>query len=69
MQHEFGSLLKFAEFTFGLQPMAASDTRADNLQDCFDFGGRPAPFQPIAAPLGAEHFTNERPSKVAPDTD
>jgi phospholipase C len=69
VQHEFGSLLKFAEFTFGLPAMAASDTRADNLRDCFDFGQRPAPFQPIAAPLDAEHFTNERPSKVAPDTD
>ena len=32
-QYEFGSILKFVEKTFGLKPLAASDTRAAELRD------------------------------------
>ena len=36
-QHEFGSILKFTEETFGLPSLNTTDARADDLFDCFDF--------------------------------
>jgi phospholipase C len=67
--YEFGSLLKFAEETFGLAPLAASDRRANSLIDCFDFTQPPRAFTPVPARLPALHFEHERPSNVAPDND
>ena len=46
-QHEFGSITRFTEETFGLAPLAAADTRADDLLDCFDFSRSPQPFRPV----------------------
>ena len=48
--YEFGSILKFAEQTFGLGALAASDRRAASIADCFDFGRTPAPFVAVGAP-------------------
>jgi phospholipase C len=39
--YEHGSILKFAEETFGLAPLAASDTRATAPDDAFDFNAPP----------------------------
>ena len=36
-QYEFGSILRFTESVFGLPVLAASDSRANDLDDCFDF--------------------------------
>jgi phospholipase C len=36
-QHEFGSILKFTEETFGLPSLNTTDARADDLSDCFSF--------------------------------
>ncbi len=44
VQHEFGSILKFTEKTFSLAPLSASDQRADDLADCFDFTQPARPF-------------------------
>ena len=44
VQHEFGSIMRFTEETFGLAPLAASDERADDLLDSFDLSKSPKPF-------------------------
>jgi phospholipase C len=54
--HEFGSLLKFAEKTFGLRSLHTTDERSDDLFDCFDFNKSPAPFNPIPAKYPARYF-------------
>jgi phospholipase C len=68
VQRESASLLHFAEATFGLAPVAASDARADALMDCFDFTQSPAPFVPFKTsrtPASFYHAPDSRP----PDDD
>jgi phospholipase C len=43
-QHEFGSILKFTEETFGLPSMNTTDARADDLSDCFNYAQTPTAF-------------------------
>lgn len=50
VQHEFGSILKFTEETFGLGSLGTTDVRSDNLLDCFDFKRKPRTFHRIPAP-------------------
>ena len=50
VQHEFGSILKFAEETFDLGSLQTTDQRADDLMDAFDFNQNPRKFVPIPAP-------------------
>ena len=52
VQHEFGSLLAFTEETFGIPKgaLGATDKRADDLSDAFDFTQKPRAFVPIKAP-------------------
>lgn len=69
VQYEFGSMLRFAETIFDLQPLAASDRRANDLSDCFDFTQAPRAFTPIPAPYAPDYFTAQRASNVPPDTD
>ncbi len=48
VQYEDGSILRFAEDTFGLGRLAASDSRANSIAgDCLDFKQRPRPFVSI----------------------
>ena len=68
-QHEFGSILKFIEETFGLGSMHTTDARADDLSDCFDFSQAPSRFKAIAAPFGARYFLGEPLSTEDPDDD
>jgi len=56
VQHEFGSILKFTEETFGLGTLGYTDVRADDLSDCFDFSRRPLPFRTIQAPRKIGYF-------------
>ena len=69
VQHEFGSLLKFAEEVFALPSLGTTDVRADDLADCFDFRQRPRPLVQVATKLSLEDFLNLQPSSVAPDDD
>jgi hypothetical protein len=57
VQHEFGSILKFAENVFGLARLGTTDVRADGLWDCFDFGRGPQAFVPIASGRSEVSFT------------
>ena len=51
-QHEFGSILACTEEIFGIPKgsLNATDKRADDLMDAFDFAQRPRSFVPIKAP-------------------
>ncbi|MBV9233944.1 MAG: hypothetical protein JO030_07875 [Candidatus Eremiobacteraeota bacterium] len=59
-RHEFGSILKFVEKTFGLRSLGTTDKRSDDLADCFDFLAAPQRFTEIAAPLPPDYFLKQR---------
>jgi phospholipase C len=68
--HDFGSILKFIEDTFSLPSLGYADANSlDDLSDCFNFSQTPLTFQTIQAPLGAEHFLNDRTPPTDPDDD
>ena len=56
VQHEFGSILKFTEETFGLPSLGTTDVRADDLSDCFNFGAQPKAFKRIQAKYRPSYF-------------
>jgi phospholipase C len=66
VQHEFGSLLRFTEETFNLPSLGATDTRADDLRDMFDWAQKPLRFTPISGgPLAPQSTEDTR----SPDDD
>ena len=68
-QHEFGSILKFVEETYGLGSLNTTDVRADDLTDCFNFNQPPRKFYAIKVPVGPQHFFNAPPSDTPVDDD
>jgi phospholipase C len=68
-EHEFGSILKFTERAFGLTSLQTTDTRSDDLTDCFDFSKPPTRFKRVAAPLGRDYFLSQPISDDDPDDD
>ena len=68
-QHEFGSILKFAEENLGLPSLGTTDVRADDLADCFNFNRARRKFVPISSPLHADYFLRQPASSVSPDDD
>ncbi len=68
-QHEFGSILKFIEKTFGLGSLGTTDLRADDLSDCFNFSRRPHKFSVVPARLQADYFLKQPISDEDPDDD
>jgi len=69
VNHDFGSILKFIEETFGLGSLGYADALADDLSDCFNFNQTPLAFHSITAPLGADHFLNDTTPPIDPDND
>jgi len=69
VNHDFGSILKFVEETYGLASLGYADALADDLSDCFNFNQNPLPFHTIAASFGADHFLNETSPPTDPDND
>lgn len=67
--HDFGSILKFIEKTFGLGSLGYADRQADDLSDCFDLTQAPLSFRTINAPFDASHFINDKRPPVDPDDD
>jgi phospholipase C len=67
--YEHGSILKFVEETFGLAPLAESDTRANSPDDAFDFSQSPRTFVPIESTYDRNYFLHEPADLRAPDTD
>lgn len=68
-QHEFASVLKFAERVFGLRSMHTTDVRADDLFDCFDFSKPPTKFKRIPAKFPPSYFLKQPVMRTAPDDD
>lgn len=58
-RHEFGSILKFIEETFGLPSLRTTDVRADDLMDCFDFAQPPRKFNHIPARYPPSYFSRQ----------
>ena len=69
VRHDFGSVLNLIEQVFDLPSLGYADAHADDLSDCFNFSQPPLHFQPIAAPLKAEYFLNDRRPPTNPDDD
>jgi len=69
VQHEFGSILKFTENTFGLGSLGYTDTRSDDLSDCFSYAQTPIAFRQIQASRRASDFMRLPPDTRSPDTD
>jgi phospholipase C len=75
VNHDFGSILKFIENTYGLGPIStanggyADSNALDDLSDCFDFTQTPITFQTISAPLKADYFLNDKRQPTDPDDD
>lgn len=68
--HDFGSILKFIENNFSVQPLGYADTNAlDDLSDCFDFTQTPLTFKTINAPLKADFFIHDKRPLTGPDDD
>jgi len=63
LQHEPGSILKFAELMFGLGSLGTTDVRADNLADMFDCSQSPPPFVRIPSKVTVHYFET-----LPPDT-
>ncbi len=68
-RHEFGSILKYVERNFGLGSLGATDERADDLSDFFDYQHQPRKFVAIPAPHGAKFFLSHAFSSTDPDDD
>jgi uncharacterized repeat protein (TIGR03803 family) len=68
-QHEFGSILKYVEETFGLPSLHTTDERADDLSDCFDYSQAPRTFKTIPAPLPPKYFLQNPLGGGPPDDD
>jgi phospholipase C len=69
VNHDFGSILKFIEETYGLGSLGYADAFADDLSDCFNFSQASLAFHSIAAPLGTDDFLNDTAPPTDPDDD
>jgi phospholipase C len=56
VNHEFGSILHFIERNFGLPSLGFSDSRSDDMSDCFNYLQTPLKFHKIGAPIQSEYF-------------
>ena len=68
-QHEFGSILKFAEKALGLKSLGTTDVRSDDLDDCFNFVAKPRPFKKIPTSIQPGYFESQPISDEDPDDD
>lgn len=69
VQHEFGSILHFAESTFGLPSLGTTDARADDLSDCFNFSQQPRRFVRISAPISPAQLRRIEAADTSPPDD
>jgi phospholipase C len=62
VQYEFGSIVAFAEETFGIRKgaLGATDVRANDLSDAFNFSQNPRPFVTISAPPFSPDVTSPK---------
>ena len=67
--HEFGSILHYIESDYSLGSLGFTDSRADDLSDCFNYLQTPNVFHMINAPLGPKYFLRPGAPHGPPDTD
>lgn len=67
--HHFGSIMRFIEENFGVDPLGYADSRADALGDCFDFSQTPTTFKVIRAPHDAAWFLHDASPPEPPGDD
>jgi hypothetical protein len=67
--HDFGSILKFAEATFGLPSLGYADVSADDHSDIFNFSQTPIVFQTIAPPPNNIQCLSDNTAPTDPDDD
>ena len=71
-RHDFGSILRFIEYNFGLEQgvLNFADARAqDRLDGFFDFTQASRGYQSINAPKSAQFFLTDQRPQTAPDDD
>jgi phospholipase C len=69
VQHEFGSILRFAEDAFNLPSLDTTDARSDALYDCFNFSKAPDPFEPVTSGRRISLTFDPVPDSQPADTD
>ena len=67
VNHDFGSILRFVEETYGLPSLGYADAHADDLSDCFDFQHNGHTFRKILAPYDAKYFLSDTEPATDPD--
>jgi phospholipase C len=71
-QYDFGSILRFIEQNYGLGEgaLGLADARSHtDLTSFFNLQQKPLPFVPVASPLGADFFINDKRPMEPPDDD
>jgi phospholipase C len=73
-RYEFGSILKFIEEAYNLPALGPakdgySDSRANSIEDSFDFTQQPRKFTAIPSKYPISHFLHEPPSNEPVDTE
>lgn len=69
VQYETSSIDRFIEGIFSIATLARSDSRATDLNDCFDFTQAPRAFSTFSVRTSPESLMRRRPSSIPPDTD
>jgi phospholipase C len=67
--HDFGSILKYIETTYGLPSLGYADAKADDLADCFNLTQAPLKYRTIRTLRSAAYFINDKRPPTAPDND
>ncbi len=67
--YEFGSIVRFAEDTFGLGRLGTTDTSSNSIDDMFDFGQSPRQYQPIGSKYSRSYFMHRKPSGQPVDSE
>jgi phospholipase C len=68
-QYEFGSVVRFVEDVFDLGRLGTTDTRANSMNDMFDYGRQARRFKPIAAKYSKSFFEHQPPSNTPVDVE
>jgi phospholipase C len=61
-QYEFGSVVRYIEDNWNLGRLGTTDTRVNNILDCFNFNQQPRSFVTIAAKHSEQYFLHQKPS-------
>ena len=69
VQFETASIDRFIEGVFSLPTLAAADSRATTLDDCFDFTQTPRAFASFRTRVSPQQLIRRAPWDFPPDSD